>query len=167
MKMQTEIMFHSRKNRWDDFYKETPEHVVGLLESKLNSAQLKGSQVSGFAGLHSGFWNKFKNGETSPGRKSLFSFCRALGMSVTDICLFYRKGYIPTASEILNWTPKHILRTTTEQTKPQSNEAAEQKNKNDSVDDDPQEVDAFSIEWLKSRGFKIQRPVTVTTFQEI
>ena len=157
-----------RRSRWHEFYNESQSNVVLMLEKKICDLKTTGSKVSLDAGLHDGFWNKFTSWQTSPSRKSLFCFCRALGLSIENISALYKKGYKPTHQEIAKWETlkgskiqKNIL-PDKEFTQPELN-----------VFENMQEIttkedyDLHCINWLKSRGFKIQKSVTVTTFEEI
>jgi hypothetical protein len=157
-----------RRSRWHEFYNKTETEVISVLQEKLWSLNLPGFRASESAGLHRGFWNKFKNGETSPSRKSLFCFCKALDLPVEYICSLYRRGYKPTHREITKWETQggaHTCKKAHSTQEPTQSEL----NVFENVEkiQTPEQYDLHCINWLKSRGFKIQKVITVTTLEEI
>jgi hypothetical protein len=155
-----------RNTRWHDFYNKTEFEVVSLLEERLWSLKKSGYHAAQAAGLHGGFWGKFKTGQTSPSRKSLFCFCRALDLPIEFICSFYKKMYKPTHKEITKWEAyggahrKKETPISTGSTQSELKILEEIK-----PIENAEQYDLHCINWLKTRGFKIQKPTT--TFHEV
>lgn len=157
-----------RRSRWHEFYNDTEANVIAMLEEKIWNSKTTGREVALNAGLHSGFWSKFTTGQTSPSRKSLFCFCRSLGLPVENICALYRKGYKPTHREIAKWENQGGGKIQKQLLAPKQFDQSELSIFDD-LDDvkTPEAYDLHCIRWLKSRGFKIQKTVTVTTLEEV